>query len=176
MYDELEKLSLKEIFGYAIGSEDAANKYYLSLAKSVSQLVAVRFENIARDEAMHKSILLHLHKELFGDENYSYPEGLPPFESSVKIDSVANLIEALNTAMLNEDNAYHVYKYLAKHQKKHKRLFEYLALMERGHYQTLKSEKELYENEVKEDRNVGKMAPHSEDLWRTSVIAKENLY
>jgi rubrerythrin len=154
MYEILKTLNFREIVGYAIGSEDAANKYYLDLSKKVNELTAVRFENLARDEAAHKKVLLDLHKQLFGDENYVMPEGVPPFESSVKVDSVDNLIVALGNAMLNEYNAYKVYKYLAKHHKEHRALFEYLAVMERGHYETLKMEKELYEDRTIVDPKI----------------------
>lgn len=145
MYEKLKELKFKEIIGYAIMSEEEAHKYYLNLAKGVGELVAHRFEGIARDEEMHKKILLGLHKDLFETEEYVVPEGLPPFESSEPVDNVANLIGALETAMGNEYNAYKVYKFLARHMKDHKKLFDYLAMMEHGHYDTLKREKELYE-------------------------------
>ncbi len=154
MYEKLKELSIREIIGYTIGSEDAANKYYLDLAKKVNELTAVRFENLARDEAAHKKVLLSLYKELFGDENWVMPEGLPPFESSVKVETVENLITALGNAMLNEYNAYKVYKFLSKHHKEHRALFEYLAVMEHGHYDTLKMEKELYEDRTIVDPHI----------------------
>jgi len=154
MYEKLKTLSLNEIIGYAIASEEAANKYYLDLSKKVSELVAFRFENLAKDEEMHRKMLLELHKELFGNENYIVPMGFPPFESSAKIKNVANLIVALGNAILNEYNAYKVYKYLAMHHKEHKSLFEYLAVMEHGHHGALKAEKELYEKRVREEPEI----------------------
>ena len=39
MYEKLEALDLKEVFGYAIYSEDAAVKSYHNLAKTVSELM-----------------------------------------------------------------------------------------------------------------------------------------
>jgi len=167
MYEKLKSLSLKEIIGYAIASEEAANKYYTDLSKEVSQLTAHRFENLARDEAMHKKILLNLHKALFNEEKYVVPEGLPPFESSVDASNVANLISALETAMLNEQNAHKVYKFLAEHHKKHRMIFEYLATMERGHYETLKAEKELYEDKVLE--NPGLKNLPTRELFQSEI-------
>jgi rubrerythrin len=79
---------------------------------------------------------------------------LPPFESSVKVETVDNLIVALGNAMLNEYNAYKVYKFLAKHHKEHRALFEYLSVMEHGHYDTLKMEKELYEDRTIVDPKI----------------------
>jgi rubrerythrin len=152
MYEKLKELKFKELIGYAIMSEEAANEYYLKLGENVGELVAHRFKSIARDEEMHKKVLLSLHKDLFETEKYVVPKGLPPFESAVKVETVANLIGALETAMQNEYNAYKIYRFLAKHHKDHKKLFEYLAMMEQGHYDTLKAEKELYEERAMDEK------------------------
>lgn len=153
MDEILKGLNLKEIIGYAIGSEKAAGNYYRMLVKvfDPNELVKTKFENIAKDEDMHKWVLLDFHKELFGDDDYTVPEGLPPFESVAEVDTVETLLEALNIAMQNERNAYNVYMFLAKHHKEHRKLFKYLAQTETGHYETLKQEKGFFDEEVKED-------------------------
>ena len=151
MYEKLKELSFKEIIGYAIYSEDEANKFYTNLAKGVGELVAHRFQGFARDEEMHKRMLLSLHRDQFGDENYIVPKGLPPFEGHDLCCDVPTLIGALEKAMLNEHNAFKVYKFLAKEKKEHKKLFDYLGMMERSHYETLKAEKELYEERALDD-------------------------
>lgn len=161
--EELEKLSLKEILGYAIESEGAAREYYLTLAKNAPELVAVRFENLAREEEMHKKTVSGIYKKHFGDESYTVPENLPPLEGSVKVSTVTSLIRALETAMWNEYNAYKVYKYLAAAEKDHKDLFKYLAAMEEGHYEVLRIEKNTYESHVIEKPRTKGLTV--KDLW-----------
>lgn len=163
LVEELEKLSLKEILGYAIESEGAARAYYMELAKSAPELVATRFQNLAREEEIHKKTVLKIYKKHFGDESYTIPGSLPPLESSVKISTVPSLIAALETAMENEYNALRVYKYLAKVEKEYRDLFTYLAAMEKGHYNVLRMEKDTYEGHVIEKPQAKGMSLI--DLW-----------
>lgn len=161
--EELERLSLKEILGYAIGSEAAAREYYMELAKNAPELVATRFENLAREEEMHKKTVLNVYRKHFGDESYTIPGSLPPLESPVEIGTVATLIRALETAMWNEHNAYRVYTYLAAKEKDYRDLFTYLAAMEKGHYDVLRMEKDTYEGHVLEKPQRKGMS--LKDLW-----------
>ncbi|MEW5937774.1 MAG: ferritin family protein [Candidatus Thermoplasmatota archaeon] len=156
MYERLKELGLKEILGYAIDSEEKAHNFYLDLAKNanVNELVAHRFESIGREELIHKTILLGLHKRLFGDAHYLVPEGLPPLESSVEITTLHSLIETLELAMQNEYNAYKIYTYLFKHHHEHRKLFHSLARREQGHYDALRFEKDLFEEEIMEDPHL----------------------
>ncbi|MCK4757231.1 MAG: ferritin family protein [Thermoplasmata archaeon] len=153
MYEELKDLSLKELIGYAIFSEQEAAKFYRHLVKDMDKdsLVAHKFESLAKDEDMHKWVLQDLYRETFGDENWSFPEGLTPFESIVEIETMDSLIEALNAAMQNEYNAFKVYKYMAKTQKDHRKLFKYLSHFEHGHYDVLKREKEHFEDAMMDE-------------------------
>ncbi len=155
MHEKLNHLNLKEILGYAIASEVAANSFYWVLVKvfDPNELIKNKFENIAKDEKLHETALLNLYRELFGDENYTVPEGLPPFESVAEVEKVDSLIEALNIAMINEESAHKTYLYLARTHKEHKKLFKYLAQTEMGHYEILKQEKGFFDEEVKEDPN-----------------------
>jgi rubrerythrin len=156
VYEKLKTMSLQDIIGYAIASEEASAKYYRHLVKdeNVNELVAHRFEQMAEDEDVHKDALLCLYKKLYGDDKYKVPEGLPPFESSVHVESVQNMMEALTIAMENEHNAQKVYKFLAHHQKENKQFFKRLALMEKGHYEILKHEKEAFEEDIVENPMV----------------------
>ena len=168
MYSELKALSLKELIGYSIYSEEESAKFYRHLVKDFDQksLIGHKFETIAKDEEMHKWVLLDLHRELFGDDNYTVPEGLRPFETLVEVKTVHNLINALEIAMQNEYNAQKVYKYLAHEHKEHRKLFKYLAHFEHGHYDILKREKEHFEDEVmvhQEHQETYEM-PHMKDL------------
>jgi rubrerythrin len=164
LVDELKNLSLKELLGYAIGSEEAAKKYYTSLAETIPhELAAIKFRNIAKEEESHRKAVLKVYKDHVGDENYTVPKDLPPLESSVEVTTVMSLIEALEISMKNERNAYDVYFHLAKEKKEYKKIFEYLANAEMGHYEVLKMEKKSYEGPVREDPKIrGKLL---QDIW-----------
>ena len=163
LIEELEKLSLKEILGYAIESEEKAKEYYTELSRDAPELVAIKFENLAKEEEIHKKIVLALYRERFGDELYKIPENLPPLESPVKVTTITSLIGALEKALWNEHNAYRVYTFLATKEKPHKDLFTYLATMEKGHYEVLRMEKDTYESHVIETPHVKRMT--LTDLW-----------
>jgi len=154
--DKLRGLSLKEILGYSIHSEDIASTYYWSLANifGPNDLVKAKFEALANDEKLHKEALLHLYKTQFGDENYVIPEGLPPFESIVEVKTVESFMDAIQTAMQNEKNAHDTYMFLAKEHKEHKKLFKYLAKTEMGHYETIKRDMEFFQDEITDDPGV----------------------
>jgi rubrerythrin len=153
MFEKLKALGLKDILGYAIGSEEAAKNFYLKLAKdtNVNELVAHKFEHFAHEEEIHKKVLMELHKKLYGDCAPVMPKGLPPFEGSVTVTTIYNMIEALDVAMISEDNAMRVYNFLAHHHKEYRRLFKHLAAKEHAHFHTLKIEKSLYEEEMIEE-------------------------
>jgi rubrerythrin len=160
MEEQLKELNLKEIIGYAIGSEDAASNFYWMIVKvfEPNDLVRHKFESIARDEELHMKALLDLHEDAFGDRNYTVPDGLPPFESVVEVERVESLIEALNIAMENEMSANKVYIFLAREHKDHRKLFKYLAQTEMGHYNVLKQEKGFFDEEVGGRQDFGKVS------------------
>ncbi|MCK5397414.1 MAG: ferritin family protein [Thermoplasmata archaeon] len=157
--NKLGKLSLKEIIGYSIHSEDVASTYYWTLAKvfEPNELVKAKFEALANDEKLHKEALLHFYNTQFGDEDYVIPEGLPPFESVIDVKTVETFMEAIETAMENEHNAFETYTMLAKLHKEHRKLFKYLALTEKGHYETLKQDLKFFTGEIEDDHAVGTM-------------------
>lgn len=147
MNEVLDTLSFKEIIGYSVKAEEKAHEFYTKLSeRTKSSMVSSRYVSLANDEKMHREELLKLHEKLFGDRNIVVPEheGLPPHEGDVKLESVRNLIEALEAAIENERNAYKIYTYLGKKQPEHNKLFTYLALMEKTHAESLNQEKNLY--------------------------------
>jgi rubrerythrin len=160
MEENLKSLDLKEIIGYAIGSEEAANNFYWMIVKvfEPNDLVKHKFESIARDEELHMRALLNLHEDIFGDKNYTVPDGLPPFESVAEVERVDSLVEALNIAMENEISANKVYTYLASQHREHRKLFRYLAQTEMGHYNVLKEEKGFFDEEVSGQQEYGKLS------------------
>lgn len=149
MYEKLDEISFKELVGYSIEGEQAAHDGYMSLSKKLEGLASKKFKSLAEDEKRHKEELLKLHKMEFGDKDYVVPdvEGLPPHEGVFvkEIKTVRNLIEAVDRAMKAEDDAYELYSHLSKRKEKYRTLFKYIALMEKGHYESLKAEKYLYE-------------------------------
>lgn len=163
IFKELEKQDVKDILGYALESERAATTYYKTLAKSAPGLAATRLENLAREEEVHEKTVKDVYKKEFGDASYTIPGGLPPLESVVEINTVTSLIQALETAMKNEYNAYRVYTYLAKKMKSHKSLFTYLAGMEKGHYDIVKAEGDTYESTIIENPHLREKTP--KELW-----------
>ncbi|MFO8110552.1 MAG: ferritin family protein [Thermoplasmata archaeon] len=151
MKEVLDSLSFKEIIGYSVKAEENAYEFYMKLSeKAKSGIVSSRYVSLANDEKMHKKELLKLHEKLFGDRNIEVPghEGLPPHEGDVKLETVRNLMEALDAAIESERNAYKIYSYLAEKQPGHNKLFSYLALMEKGHASSLSDEKSLYQGVV----------------------------
>ena len=96
MDDILRDLDLKEILGYAIASEETASTSYRMMVKifDTNELVANKFESIAKDEELHMKSLLNLHMDVYGSDQYTVPEGLPPFESRAEVDSVDSLLRA----------------------------------------------------------------------------------
>ncbi|MDD4307919.1 MAG: ferritin family protein [Thermoplasmata archaeon] len=155
---KLKALSMKEILGYAIHSEDVASTYYWTLAKvfEPNGLVKAKFMALSNDEKLHKEALLALHKSQFGSAKYVIPEGLPPFESVVDVKTVDSFIEALETGMQNERNAHDIYMFLAETNPKNSKLFRYLAATEMGHYESIKAEYNFFSEEAKDDPKVGK--------------------
>lgn len=168
MYSNLESLSFKEILGYSIEAESKASEFYNTIADSLSELMAQRYRSLASDEDMHKRKLLNLHDTYFGDKEHIVPEkeGLPPHEGDVKADTVSNLIDSLNKAIENERNSYKIYKYLSKNKTEHSKMFEYLALMEHGHLQSLQAEKEIYEEGEEAQPELRGMDPNEWDKFQ----------
>lgn len=158
MKKKLKALSMKEILGYAIHSEDVASTYYWTLAKvfEPNGLVKAKFLALSNDEKLHKEALLSLHKSHFKTAKYVIPKGLPPFESVAGVKTVESFIEALETAMQNERNAHDIYMYLAETNKEHRKLFRYLAKTELGHYESLKQDYNFFTEEAKEDPKIKK--------------------
>jgi rubrerythrin len=171
----LRGLSLKEILGYSIHSEDVASTYYWTLAKvfEPNDLVKAKFEALAKDEKLHMEALLHLYKTQFGDENYTIPEGLPPFESIIDVKTVGTFMEAIEMAMQNENNAYETYMMIAEQHKDHKKLFKYLAMTEKGHYETLKQDLGFFQEEINDNpeaksRSLGEV--YTRPLFRPADV------
>ncbi len=178
MYDKIEEVSFKELLGYSIRGEQAAHDAYMALSKKLEGLASEKFESLAMDEKRHKEELLKLHEMEYGDREYVVPdaEGLPPHEGTFvkEIKTVRNLIEAVDRAMKAEDDAYELYSYLSKRNEKYRTLFKYIALMEKGHYESLKAEKYLYETgKEKFEKDEGQDAPGFASMSMSAVLERD---
>lgn len=163
MKEALEELSLKELIGYSIESEKNCNAVYMDIAKGLPELMANRFQSLAEDEEIHQEQLLKLHEKLYGDRDYVVPEnkGMPPIECNVQTESVGNLLDALGKAVKEEGKSYDIYKFASKHHKKQRIYFDYLAVMEYDHIESLKKEIELIEGKIIDRSRVMKRTPDS---------------
>lgn len=150
MNEALDKLSFKQILGYSIAAEENAHEFYKRLSDATSELVSKRYIALAEDEKIHRDELVKLHKKIYGDEEVETPEGsdLPPHEGDIPLESVRNLIEALDAAIESERNAYKIYRYLADKNEEHSKFFNYLAMMERSHEKSLAEERGMYQGYI----------------------------
>lgn len=123
-----------------------------------------RFRRLMAEEELHRKALLNLHQRIYGNQNYSIPENsdLPPHEDFENLESIENLIDALQKAIENENNAIRIYEYAVEKYDEQSDFFEYLAAMEYGHRESLSKEKELYERKPDETENE----PLSEGIWQ----------
>ncbi|MFO7991016.1 MAG: ferritin family protein [Thermoplasmata archaeon] len=167
MKKEIESLTFKELVAYSVVAESVSRKAYLDFSEAaVGELQKERFKSLAKDEGMHKRELEKIYKKEFGDEDIEYPKGkeLPPHEEEIDVRNSENLVKSLESARKNEMNAYEIYKYLAKEKPMYKEIFEYLAVMEWGHYESLKSEIELYKGVLEERKDTNNLDPS--EIWR----------
>ncbi len=167
MKKTLESLTFKELLAYSIVAESVSKQAYLDFSQAaVGELQKERFKSLADDEAMHKRELEKIYRKEFGKGEIKYPKDkeLPPHEEEIDVRNSENLIKSLESARKNELNAYEIYKYLAKEQEVYHEIFEYLALMERGHYESLKMETELYKGVLEQREATNKLDPSQ--IWR----------
>lgn len=161
---KLDEFSFKELLGYSIEAEKAAQKFYYDFTEAaIGELVEERFKSLAKDEEVHEAALRKRYKAEFGEKDYVVPDSdkLPPHETSHDFTSARNIIDSLEKGMENERNAYRIYKYLAKKHEEHQDLFEYLAVMEYGHLESLKEEKQMLEGRASSKSDAKDQSPGS---------------
>jgi len=149
-----EDKSFKELLGYSIKGEEIAYEEYKKISEKLSGLASDRFYNLAKEELDHKNKLIELHEYEFGEKEYVVPdgEGLPPHEGDfidIDSDDLVSVIEALESAIEAEKNAYELYYQLASEEGKHSELFNYIAVMEKGHQLSMEEEKKMYKRILK---------------------------
>lgn len=167
MKEELDDLSFQELMAYSIESEKEAEKYYSDFSDAaIGVLVKERFKNLARDENLHKEELLKRYEKKFGTRDYEVPDTdkLPPHETSYDFTDAKNAIDSLEKGIENEENARKIYRYMSDRFDDHASFFRYLALMEKGHYESLSEELELMQDKVLEGEKSDK--EEIESFWK----------
>ncbi len=159
------EFSLEQLLGYSIDAERKANKYYNDFSEAaIGKLMKERFKNLARDEKLHEKELLKIHKKEFGDEIViPKTEGLPKHETEFEFDNIKNMVDSLEKAIRNEENAKKIYVHMAKRWDKYFNEFNYIAMMEKGHAESLSAEYDLFERDIIKDGNTWRMSMG--DVW-----------
>jgi rubrerythrin len=143
------ELTSVETIGLAIRSEEEASKFYGGIAKRISNaLVKARYEDLAREEVRHRTLLVALYKQMTGDE-FSPPRipGEPDVaENASRAGQTEDLESLLDLAIQRENQAAAYYDEAGKGAKdpSGRQLFAYLADMERGHAFILERELEAF--------------------------------
>lgn len=143
-----EDLTLIEILGLAIKSEEEAALFYTNVAKMIkNDLVRGKYESLAREEVGHKHMLIGLYRKMTGEkEPPCIPTGVDVAEKYSVQFNVDSIEEVLMYAIGREKHANEFYRKAAAKaiDVNSKRTLEYLADIERGHEVLLKSELDAY--------------------------------
>lgn len=140
---DASQTSVSILLGMAVRAEIDSNKIYSDLVNKVlNPLLKEKFTLLAFEESKHKTVLEKLFAGLFPGEEIQIPEktdeALLP---SVLMSPSSSLVDILYQAMGAEEAAGNFYLSLsAKVQKPKKEILEYLARVEKSHYQMLQSE------------------------------------
>ncbi len=159
MEEKLDEFSFKELMAYSIQAEKEAKKFYSDFANAaIGALVEERFKGLANDEEIHKEELLKRYEEKFGTRDYEVPDSdeLPPHETLYDFSDARNVIDSLEKGIKNEENARVIYEYMGKRFDNYSSFFGYLALMEKGHYESLSDELALMQGEIEEGKKGDK--------------------
>ncbi|AHF80827.1 ferritin-like domain-containing protein [Thermococcus paralvinellae] len=150
---KLEKLSDKEIISYWIEGELKEAELYKDLAKRAKELelddrIVETFIILSKESKGHASRLWEIYRRCFKTEKIEKID-LPLIEGEPLLEKFKNakdVLEVLSIAMESELLAEKIYNILAKrtNDEKIKRIYEYLAAVEREHYHKLRVEYEFY--------------------------------
>lgn len=140
------KLSAIEIYGIAIKSEIEAARAYQQMADITNREdVRKKLKFLRDEERRHRQLLTHQYRREFPDVKLALPsEGLAP-ALSLAIERNTPLAKLFELAMEAERKSERFYAQAAETAESlsGRRLLNYLAGMERGHYFLLQSEYEL---------------------------------
>ncbi len=143
---DLTSYSLEDLFLSAIKSEVDSKAVYSKLAESVrNAFLKERMKFLAAEEERHKKFLVKAFKGNFSGREPVLPETSPvPLPEIIFPDEQIPISEVLESAMKAEMAAHDFYLSFAARldDPELTKTLEYFALMEEGHYELLKVEKE----------------------------------
>ena len=143
-------LTSLEVIGMAVRSETDAARFYTHVAKlTENELVREKYISLAREEVKHREMLVVLYKEQSGED--SRPPKIPGTPETAEGGPVPTAIEGdmnalLKLAVQREKEAALFYRdaALATQDLPGKRMFEYLARIEKGHQALLEDELDAF--------------------------------
>jgi len=144
------RLTIVEVIGMAIRSEEDSAKFYGHISKmSENEIVRAKYEALAKEEVNHRVLLLGLFQKLSdGMDNPPRVPGEPETaEKGGQIDGSETLDDLLNLAIEREHKAAAFYQKAADETRdvNSQRILQYLASMERGHEELLRNELAAFE-------------------------------
>ncbi len=147
---DYKKYSVEDSLLTAIKSEIEAKKVYEQVAAKVDNMMLKdRLLFLAREELKHRKYFESLFKKLFPDKELVLPEKSPVPLPEIKIDKENILLsEILTKAMEAEMIAFDFYMSLSKKfdDDETRKMLEYIAYMEKGHYNLLELERKVVES------------------------------
>ena len=144
------KLTSLEVIGLAIRSEEDAAVFYTHIAQLIeNDLVRAKYHHLAKEEALHRKLLVQHYKDLSGDKTKPPPiPGAPQTAEggAVPQDIADSLEDLLKLAIEREYKARDFYRQAASTSAdlSGRRILEYLAHVEQGHATMLENELEAY--------------------------------
>lgn len=144
----MKDLTPLEVYGIAIRSEISARDFYERLKKRLkksAEQLKEKLEFLKGEEEKHLRLLTSLYQKVFPKTPLRLPKKniapLPKIPLKGKI-SLSHLLEKAMAAELASENFYEKAKEEAVEENTRK-IFAYLASMEKGHYFLLKAESDL---------------------------------
>ena len=144
------KLTSLEVIGLAIRSEEDAARFYSHIAQMLeNDLVRAKYQHLAKEEAMHRKLLVQHYKEMSGDTEKppKIPGAPQTAEGGAIPEEISDSLEdLLKLAIEREYKARDFYRQAAASSAdlSGKRLLEYLAHVEQGHATMLENEHAAY--------------------------------
>ncbi len=147
-----KELTVVEIIGLGIRSEEDAARFYGALSKKIkNELVRAKYESLAREEESHRHMLRVMYEKMTGERNPPRIPGAPVTAEGGGIPLISeSLEELLQYAMSRERESCEFYRKLAPRMSDgaSRRTIEYLADIEKGHESLLRSELEAYRRDI----------------------------
>ena len=140
-------LTSVEILGIGARSEEDSYKLYRKLAQRVkNKIVKEKLLSLAREEKLHKEILLKKYHELTGERFPPIPPKGRERKEAINTEKIS-IKELIQIAIIKEREAYKLYSLGASKAKdlSGKYMLEYLATFEKTHEKILKAELDILE-------------------------------